>query len=441
MTTRKWIGGALESWNNSAEWSPVGVPGPGDVAVLGANASVGIAGTVTLDPATGQPGLIATEPDDSITAVAALSVLSGGLALVGSSVAAKPVEFSSQSGQFSIYTELDVIGATTLLGVGAGSSANTVASLGPMNIAPGGDLVLQGSPSSVGPLHIAGGTLDISGYAGGALSSIVTFDSAVGTLLVKRTGLEVSGFRVGDTIDVTDATVSGALSAGVNGFTTVGTTLLKFIGQDAPGATYLATPDGAGGTFVTTTAEPAATVAFSDQTTGASGAHELTAASGGPAYLQWQYIADSAGTVAMTASVPNVFLNGGSGIKALAATSGQNVLDGGTGSAFLTGGSGTNTSFLDIQGGNVTWDTLANFHVGDSVTIWGWLPGVSTETLVTQAGAPGYTGATMSIGNGQGGPPSNVTFAGMSAAQVASMPTSTGISGGVSYFYIANPAA
>lgn len=441
MTTRTWIGRGLELWSDSAAWSPVGVPGPGDVAVLGANASVGIAGTVALDPATGQPGLVATEPGASITAVDALSALSGGVALVGSPVAAQPVEFSSQRGQFSIYTQLDVIGATTLLGSGAGSSANTVASFGPMNIAPGGDLVLQGTPSSLGPIHIAGGTLDISGYAGGALPSIVTFDSAAGTLLVKNTGLEISGFRAGNTIDVKGATVSGALSAGADGFTRVGTTSLEFIGQNAPGATYSATPDGAGGTFVTTTAEPAATVAFSDQTTGASGAHELAAASGGPAYLQWQYVADSADTVAMTAGLPNVFLNGGGGIKALTATSGQNVLDGGTGSAFLTGGSGADTFFVDIQGGNATWDTLANVHAGDSVTIWGWLPGVSTETLGAQAGADGYTGATMSIDDGRGGPPSHITFAGLSAAQVASLPTSTGISGGVSYLHIVDPGA
>jgi len=137
--------------------------------------------------------------------------------------------------------------------------------------------------------------------------------------------------------------------------------------------------------------------------------------------------------------VPNVFLKGGSGPKALAASSGQNVLDGGTGSAFLTGGSGTDTFFVDVRGANVTWDTLTNFHAGDAVTVWGWSPGSGTEHWDALDGAAGYQGATLRLANAQGGPVSSVTLAGLSADQAAHLQMSTGTVGGLQYLSISNP--
>lgn len=136
-----------------------------------------------------------------------------------------------------------------------------------------------------------------------------------------------------------------------------------------------------------------------------------------------------------------MFLKGGGGTKAIAAASGQNVLDGGTGSAFLTGGSGTDTFFVDVRGGKPVWDTLANFHAGDAVTVWGWAPGSGTETLDALAGAPGKQGATLRLTGGAGGPVSSVTFAGLSADQVAHLQTATGTVGGQSYLYLYNPGA
>jgi len=155
--------------------------------------------------------------------------------------------------------------------------------------------------------------------------------------------------------------------------------------------------------------------------------------------LQWQYLDSGSDTLAMTATLPNVFLKGGGSTKALAATSGQNVLDGGTGSAFLTGGSGTDTFFVDVRGGKPVWDTLANFHAGDAVTVWGWVPGGGTETLDAQAGAPGHQGATLRLAQGAGGSVSSVTFAGLSADQVAHLQTSTGTVSGQPYLYLYNP--
>jgi hypothetical protein len=498
MTTRTWIGGApgAARWGNAPDWSDDTVPSGTDTAILGAGAVVTIGplgsvfgtnisltdptarlivntslqnstvvltsgqlegtgilqddtidgtlatnavlldGSLVLDPTPGKPGLTVTGAGSTITA-AGPATISGGVAVIGSPVAADPTLISSQNGQLSLNLTVDVTGAVVMTGAGAGSAANTVTSVATINIAPGGDLVLQGLATAVGPIHIAGGTLDLSSYAGGVLPGVATFDDSGGKLILKSGAAAViQGFRAGDTIDITGFTDTGTLAAGSDGFTRIGTVSLEFIGQNTSGARYIAAADGNGGTLVTTDAEPVAAVAFSDQTTGASGSHGLDAASGGPSYLQWQYVDDSADTVAITASVANVFIKGDGGTKAIAVTSGQNVLDGGTGSAFLTGGSGTDTFFLDPGSAQSTWDTLINFHAGDSVTIWNWVPGASTETVTAQSGAAGFQGATLGIANGQGGPVSNITFAGLSAARVAQMQTSTGTAAGLSYLHI-----
>ncbi len=53
-------------------------------------------------------------------------------------------------------------------------------------------------------------------------------------------------------------------------------------------------------------------------------------------------------------------------------SAGSNVLDGGLGSNFVTGATGadggTDAFFLDGAAGT-TWDTIANFHPGDSATL------------------------------------------------------------------------
>ena len=194
---------------------------------------------------------------------------------------------------------------------------------------------------------------------------------------------ELSGFYLTLGMNLTvNVTGAGYLGGGGSPFEPDQVTL-------APGATYQASLSDTNDILVTTTAQPAATVAFADQTTGASGSHAMDAAAGGPDYLQWQYLDAGSDTVAMTAGLPNVFLKGGAGTKALAAGSGRNVLDGGTGSAILTGGTGNDTFFLDVRGTAQVWDTLVNFGAGDALTVWGWSPGSGTETLDALDGAAG----------------------------------------------------
>ena len=491
MATKTWIGGSGD-WNNAADWSSGGVPGANDDVVIGAGAAVSIASgeieaagsvsltdptasltvngvlqnatvrlqggqlagtgaldedtvvgtlttgaltveqTVTLDAAPGQPGLVVTAPGGTVSGVGQAD-LEGGFALIGSPDPSRPVVLQGNSAQFTIFSGLDVIGAVNFFIPGS-----QVADLGPVNVAPGGNLVVWDfTPATI---HIASGTVDDSHSS----FPNVSFDDSAGKLVLYAFGSPtITGFRAGDTLDVKGVSVSGALTP-TAGILALDQYQITLQGSTAPGATYTAASDGSGGPVVTPTGEPAAAVAYTDETTGATGSHAIDAASGGLAYLQWQYVENQyygdPDTVVMSASTPDVFLKGGTGTKALTVTSGQNVLDGGSGSSFLTGGSGTDTFFMDVRGDNSVWDTLVNFHAGDAVTVWGWVPGVSTETVDAQAGAAGYQGATLRLANGGfGGQTSSVTFAGLSADQVAHLQTATGTVGGVSYLYLYNP--
>ena len=129
--------------------------------------------------------------------------------------------------------------------------------------------------------------------------------------------------------------------------------------------------------------------------------------------------------------MPDVLLHGGPGDDALTVTAGTNVLDGGGGSNFLVGAigsdGGTDTFFVDGRGGSATWSTAVNFHHGDSLTIWGFVPGVSTRPWTASDGAEGYKGAT--IRSELAGPGTGInesaTLAGLSIADVGSKLTIT----------------
>lgn len=185
--------------------------------------------------------------------------------------------------------------------------------------------------------------------------------------------------------------------------------------------------------------------AWADTTTHASGADDGTAYAGPVSYLQHEYGWSGQGGRAVTSSVANVFVHGGDGDDAIAASGGSNVLDGGLGSNFLVGAlgddRGTDTFFLDGRGQATTWDTLVNFHGGDAVTLWGFVSGTSSYTWSENEGADGYKGATLHAEtHGAGtGVNASVTFAGLSVAEAQSkLGLSTGIAGGISYLYVQN---
>ena len=164
--------------------------------------------------------------------------------------------------------------------------------------------------------------------------------------------------------------------------------------------------------------------------------------SGGVNYLQSQYLWSGFDSVNVSTSLPDVFVRGGPGNDALAAQSGSNVIDGGSGSNFLAGALGTDggsdTFFLDGRGSATTWDTIVNFHPGDAVTLWGFVPGQSTMSWAANDGTGGYTGATIHAATAGAGTPTNasVTFTGVSLADAQNkFALSSGTAGGIPYLY------
>ena len=180
--------------------------------------------------------------------------------------------------------------------------------------------------------------------------------------------------------------------------------------------------------------------AMTDATTNTPSYPTGTIYTGPVSYLQQQFIYGGSDNVAIATSAPNVFIHGGSGNDAIAVSSGQNVLDGGQGSNFLVGGTGTDTFFVDARGGQVTWDTLVNFHAGDAVTIWGFDPSVSTKFWDGNSGAAGYTGPTLRAALNGTTVTSSVTFTGLSAADQSKLVFQTGTEGAGPYLYITEQA-
>ena len=180
-----------------------------------------------------------------------------------------------------------------------------------------------------------------------------------------------------------------------------------------------------------------------DTATGQAQHSEGDAYAGPVAQLQRQFIWGGSGGVVVAASMPDVFLHGGTGDDALSAVSGVNVLDGGAGSNFLVGAAGADggadTFFIDGRSG-VTWSTVVNFHHGDAVTVWGFQAGASTLAWAGNEGAAGYQGATLhsELAGAGTGITGSATFAGLSLADVQSkLTTTTGTVGGTDYMNIA----
>ena len=187
-----------------------------------------------------------------------------------------------------------------------------------------------------------------------------------------------------------------------------------------------------------------AAFAITDTTSMQSETSAGAAYSGPVALLQRQFTWSSPHGAAVTAGIPDVFLHGGAGDDALAVTGGTNVLDGGGGSNFLVGGDGgdggADTFFVDGRGGAATWSTVVNFHHGDNLTIWGFVPGVSTMPWTASDGADGYKGATIhsELAGAGTGVSQSATFVGLNVSDVASrMNVTTGSVDGQAYLNVA----
>lgn len=407
---------------------------------------VRVSNLVTLAPDAGQPGLLLLGPGASLLARDA-AVLDGGIILAGSADPgqATRVDASARSLTLGPGGTLDAVGAVIIVQ----GSRNNAAFIndGVVNVGPGGTLSAPGGLGGAGSIRVLGGTLTTS-----VLAVAAAFDDGAGTL--RLTGLTgaggtptpLTGFRAGDALDLAGLAwggdVTAAVSGGVLQVSKAGVVQAAFRLTDSqPGGEVQVARDGDLGTLVTTTAQPAAPLAFTDQTLGASGVHAMDPAGpGAPDYLQWQHIGAGGDTATLSTGVPNVFIHTGGGSKSITVGSGRNVLDGGTGSAFLTGGSGADTYFVDVRGGGTVWDTLADFGAGDAVTVWGYQAGAGTMRWDGVDGAAGHQGATLRLDlAGDGLADASVTFAGFSLDQARGLQTLTGVAGGLPYLYLSNP--
>ena len=131
-----------------------------------------------------------------------------------------------------------------------------------------------------------------------------------------------------------------------------------------------------------------------------------------------QYVNITPDSLNITAATPNWFIEAGSGMNALAVTSGTNVLDSVGGSTFFTGGTGTDTFYVDAQTANASsWSSIANFHARDSLTLWGVTPSDFTLNYLNGQGATGYTGLTL-VATGAEKPAVAVTLAGFTTSDL-----------------------
>ena len=299
-------------------------------------------------------------------------------------------------------------------------------------------------PSAVGTMSLGAdftnGLVTVSGYPAGVAAQ-VDRPEAISTYLTYNilSGLGVGPGSSGGPIWIggtSNPTVVGLVSSGspllndgyFNKITSAERSIIQgWVAQDEVGA---GTP---------------AVVGYVDALTGSQGVVGLSPTSGGPSYLQHEYIWTSSDGVALSTSAPSVFLHGGPGQDTLQVSSGQTVLDGGAGSNFMTGGSGQDTFFTDARAPGVVWNTLRNFHTGDAATLWGFVPGTSSFRWDTSsAGAVGSTGATLRAnivgGNGRSGDgiDASITFTGLSLAQAQSMVIVTGSQIAGPYLFIYN---
>jgi hypothetical protein len=301
-------------------------------------------------------------------------------------------------------------------------------------------------------------------YDGGALAA------GASTSFTYYTGLspDVSGIlasiQAAQAPVVTDAvasdgyTVTGAADPNatvtiIEGVTTVGTVTSDASGAwqfDSsiltPGAhTLIASETNAanatGSAAPVTVTSPDSRFALADMSASTSGSFFGSNYTGPASYLNAEFGYTGTDNVVLTAEVANVFIHSDAGEDALQVVAGSNVLDGGGGSNWLVGASGadggTDTFFVDAQAGQNNWDTLLNFHVGDTLTLWGYDNSTGSTNWMANMGAAGYTGATLGVNFGGGsGASALVTFAGLSSSS-AHFAMSSGATGGMDYLIVA----
>jgi hypothetical protein len=133
-----------------------------------------------------------------------------------------------------------------------------------------------------------------------------------------------------------------------------------------------------------------------------------------------QFITFTSDNLDVTTASPGWYIRTGSGNDEIDVSKGggNNVLDASTGSNLLIGGSGKDTFYLDARNATInTWNTVAGFHSGDSLTVWGITSADFTITHADNQGPAGHTGLTFSF-SAAGKSNSSLTLAGLSGTNL-----------------------
>ena len=480
MAVKTWDG-TINSFNSAADWSPVGVPQPGDFAIINAGTVTARGGLLQglnieangLNGASGSIDLTDTTvaPDTQITFLRTGGFAAGQVNNQGIITAIGPVNLYSSTGPTGIAGVLNNTGTINVVDGPALFVANSRPPFGSLR----NDGVISvwnpsGAAQTANLASLASGTGLVQLFAGTHVfaplnsgSQTFRFIGGVGSvssLMFNEIGNfqdRIAGFAAPDTISLITqpytsyAYTSTGAASGVltlsNGGTTLASIAFDGIYQQSDFTLITTTTGNVSTTAITTTvAPPAQDVELVDAVLQLSSLDASSAYSGPVIGLQRQYIwagNDSAGIAALS---KNVFLKGGAGNDALQAFGGSNVLDGGGGSNFLTGATGADggkdTFFVDVRTG-ITWGSIVNFHPGDAMTLFGFQAGQSAFSWTASDGAASFKGATIhaELGGAGTGTNASVTFAGVSLADAQSKFTiSTGATGGAGYLYVAYAA-
>ena len=153
--------------------------------------------------------------------------------------------------------------------------------------------------------------------------------------------------------------------------------------------------------------------------------------------LNTQFLYDGDIPLAIVAQQAGMLISSQAQATAIQLQGGVNVLDMEQGSSFITSGTGTDTILLHADQPQTTWNTISNFHTGDSIIIYGFTVGASARWWDASAGAPSYTGATLRLDiDGNGTIDSSLTFAGKTTTDTSYYQFQTGSVGGSNYLLI-----
>ena len=155
-------------------------------------------------------------------------------------------------------------------------------------------------------------------------------------------------------------------------------------------------------------------------------------------HIGYQFLYDGDTTLAIVAQQSGMLISSMAQATAIQLQGGANVLNMLQGSSFLVSGPGDDTIILHADQPQTTWNTIANFHLGDSITIYGFTAGTSSRWWDAKAGAPGYTGSTLRLDiNGDGQVDSSLTFANQTNADTGHFALNEGSVAGLHYLTIA----